>query len=105
MRRASHNPEESSDLRNLARNILVFLSGLVTTFVIATIFFKIDKQNPTLGVLLLAPLCTTFVSVGYFATPLAALQSGLAYFIGTFLDTALNYGPAIYPDTHRFPLP
>jgi hypothetical protein len=97
--------EESTALRELGRNILVFLSGVIATFVIGRILFEADKPNLALALLLLVLLCITFLGVGYFSTRLPMLQSGVAYFIGSFLDTTLNYAPAIYPDTHRFPLP
>ncbi len=87
------------------RNILVFLSGVIATFVIGRIFFEAEKPNPALALLLLLLLCMTFLGLGYFATRLPVLQSGIAFFIGTMLDTTLNYAPAIYPDTHHFPLP
>jgi hypothetical protein len=97
--------EESTALRELGRNILVFLSGVIATIVIGRILFEAEKPNLALALLLLVLLCITFLGVGYFSTRLPMLQSGVAYFIGAFLDTTLNYAPAIYPDTHRFPLP
>jgi hypothetical protein len=67
--------------------------------------FTMEKPNPALGLLLLFLLCIIFLGVGYFSTKLPALRSGVAFFIGTLLDTTLNYAPAIHPDSGFFPFP
>jgi hypothetical protein len=97
--------EEGETLRELGRNVLVSLSGVIITFVIGRMLFELEKPNPALGLLLVFLLCSTFLAVGYFSTRFPVLQSGLGYFVGTLLDSTLNYAPAIYPDTHHFPLP
>ncbi|HEY5255232.1 MAG TPA: hypothetical protein VIJ53_11300, partial [Acidobacteriaceae bacterium] len=70
---------------------------MTATFVIATILFKAEKPNPALAVLFLFLLCATIFGVGYFSTRVPVLQSGIAFFVGSLLDTTLNYAPAIYP--------
>jgi hypothetical protein len=96
---------ESNAIRTLIRNALVTLGGAIVTLAIGRILFQLDKPNPPLALLLLLLLCCSYLSVGYFATRIPALLSGIAFFLGSLLTTVLFFAPAINPDTHRFPLP
>ena len=96
---------EGNALRDLWRNVLVFLSGLIATVAIGHVFFEMEKPNPPLGLLLAFLLCVTFLGIGYFATRLVLAQSAFAFFVGSMIVTMVDYAPAIYPDTHHFPLP
>lgn len=96
---------EGNALRDLRRNVLVFLSGLIATVAIGHVFFEMEKPNPPLGLLLAFLLCVTFLGIGYFATRLVLAQSAFAFFVGSMIVTMVDYAPAIYPDTHHFPLP
>jgi hypothetical protein len=96
--------EEGNALRELARNAVASLSGLIATVAIGHVAFETEKPNALLGLLLAFLLCVTFLSLGYFATRLVLLQSAFAFFLGSMIVTMVDYAPAIYPDTHRFPL-
>jgi hypothetical protein len=90
-------------LRDPVRNIAVSLTGLIATVAIGHVMFETSSghfgsSNLPLGLLFLFLFCITFLGIGYFATQLLALQSALAWFVGSFIIRMVDYIPAIYPD-------
>jgi hypothetical protein len=88
-------------LRDLVRNIAVSLTSLTATVVIGHVIFETSSDhfgnsNSLFGLCFFL-LCVTFLGIGYFATRLLALQSALAWFVGSFIVTMVDYLPAIYP--------
>jgi hypothetical protein len=97
--------EWGETVRELARNVGVTLLGAAVSFGIGTILFQEQKPNAPLGLFSMFILIVTFFYVGYFATRLQALQSGLAYLAGSIMDSIINYAPLDNPHTHSWPIP
>jgi hypothetical protein len=98
----------STNFLELGRNTLVSLSGVLATVAIGHVMFAasisdLDRPNLPLGLLFATLLYLPSLGIGLFASRLPALQSALAYFVGSTIVTAMDYAPLVYPDTHTFP--
>jgi hypothetical protein len=95
-------------MRDLERNIVVFLTGASATVVIGHINFDpasigMGHPNPSLGVVLAFLFCMPSLGIGYFATRAPLMQSALAYVVGSLAVTMMDYVPAAYPGSFFFP--
>jgi hypothetical protein len=114
--RADRNPPNKKSLmkmRDLRRNTIVALSGVVATvalghLMVASNYLGFENPNPPLlahlgplwGLLVISiPLC-----IGYFATRFPVLQCVLVFLISSVILMPIDYAPAVFPGSWVLPL-
>jgi hypothetical protein len=96
---------EVATMHDLRRNLLVLLSGIVSTVVcghllVVSIFLGFENPNPPifarLAFVWLLLLLIPSVGVGYFATRVPMLQSATVFLAGSVIVTKIDFPPILF---------